>query len=65
MVWLGKVSTFWLGLIMAHVGGGFLYLATHAVVGEMLKHGKKLVLTSFSIGVGLIAVLNIGLRAIG
>src|SRR6478609_2035413 len=22
MLWLGKVSTFWLGLIMAHVGGG-------------------------------------------
>jgi zinc transporter ZupT len=63
--WLGKVSTFWLGLVMAHVGGGFLYLATHAVVGEMLKHGRKLVLTSFSIGVGLIAVLNIGLRLFG
>ena len=47
---------------MAHVGGGFLYLATHAVVGEMLKHGKKLVLTSFSIGVALIAILNVGLR---
>jgi zinc and cadmium transporter len=59
---LGKVSTFWLGLIMAHVGGGFLYLATHAVLGEMLKHGKKLVLTSFFIGVGLIAVLNVALR---
>jgi zinc and cadmium transporter len=65
MLWLGKVSTFWLGLIMAHVGGGFLYLATHAVVGEMLKHGKKLVLTSFSIGVALIAILNIGLRSLG
>jgi ZIP family zinc transporter/zinc and cadmium transporter len=65
MLWLGKVSTFWLGLIMAHVGGGFLYLATHAVVGEMLKHSKKLVLTSFSIGVALIAVLNVGLRIIG
>src|SRR6267143_1585801 len=65
ILWLGKVSTFWLGLIMAHVGGGFLYLATHAVVGETLKHGKKLVLTSFLIGVALIAVLNIGLRLAG
>ena len=62
---LAKISTFWLGLIMAHVGGGFFYLAAHAVLGEMLKHGKKLVLTSFSAGVALIAVLNIGLRAIG
>jgi zinc and cadmium transporter len=65
MVWLGKVSAFWLGLILAHVGGGFLYLATHAVLGEMLKHGKRLVLTSFSIGVALIAILNVALRAIG
>jgi ZIP family zinc transporter/zinc and cadmium transporter len=62
---LTNVSTFWLGLIMAHVGGGFIYLAAHAVLGEMLKHGKKLVLTSFSLGVALIAVLNIGLRLIG
>src|SRR6266540_6628099 len=62
---LTKVSTFWLGLIMAHVGGGFLYLAAHAVLGEMLKHGKNLVLTSFSAGIALIAVLNFGLRALG
>ena len=59
---LTNISTLWLGLIMAHVGGGFIYLATHAVVGEMLKHGKKLVLTSFALGVALIGVLNIGLR---
>ena len=57
-----SISTLWLGLIMAHVGGGFIYLATHALVGEMLKHGKRLVLTSFALGVVLIAVLNIGLR---
>jgi len=62
---LAKVSTFWLGLIMAHVGGGFLYLAAHAVLGEMLKHGKKLVVTSFSVGVALIGLLNIGLRLLG
>jgi len=65
ILWLGKVSSFWIGLIMAHVGGGFLYLATHAVLGEMLKHGKKLVLTSFSIGVALIAILNVALRLAG
>src|SRR5262245_8470634 len=65
MLWLGKVSTFWVGLIMAHVGGGFLYLATHAVIGEMLKHDKKLVLTSFSIGIVLIAILNVALRLVG
>src|SRR5947199_3360275 len=62
---LANISTFWLGLIMAHVGGGFIYLAVHAVLGEMLKHGKKLVLTSFLAGVTLIAVLNIGLRIAG
>jgi zinc transporter ZupT len=59
---LAKASTFWLGLVMAHVGGGFFYLAAHALLGEMLKHGKQLVLTSFLIGVGLIWVLNILLK---
>jgi zinc transporter ZupT len=62
---LTNTSILWLGLIMAHVGGGFIYLAIHAVVGEMLKHGKKLVLTSFALGVALIAVLNVALRVIG
>ena len=62
---LANISTFWLGLIMAEVGGGFIYLAAHAVLGEMLKHGKKLVLTSFALGVALIALLNIGLRVLG
>ena len=60
---LASRSTFWLALFMAHVGGGFLYLAAHAVLGEMVKHGKGLVLKSFSLGVGLIGGLNILLRA--
>ena len=62
---LANISTFWLGLIMAEVGGGFIYLAAHAVLGEMLKHGKQLVLASFSVGFALIALLNIGLRLLG
>src|SRR3989449_10931317 len=59
---LANMSTVWLGLIMAEVGGGFIYPAARAVLGEMLKHGKKLVLTSFALGVALIALLNVGLR---
>src|SRR5438046_2862631 len=62
---LANTSTFWLGLFMANVGGGFLYLAGHAVLGEMLKHGKELVLTSFSLGVALIGILNVCLRMLG
>ena len=62
---LTQISTLWLGLIMAYVGGGFVYLAIHAVLGEMLRHGKKLVLTSFALGGALIAVLNVGLRMFG
>src|SRR5215467_2338276 len=61
-LFLTEISSLWLGLTMAHVGGGFVYLALHAVLGEMLKHGKELVLTSFALGVALIAILNVGLR---
>lgn len=62
---LANISTFWLGLIMAWVGGGFVYLAAHALLGEMLKHGKQFVMTSFAAGVALIAILNIALRVLG
>jgi zinc transporter ZupT len=62
---LTNASAFWLGLTMAHIGGGFIYLAAHAVLGEMLRHGKRLVLTSFALGIVLIAVLNLGLRMMG
>jgi hypothetical protein len=47
---------------MAHVGGGFIYLAAHAILGEMMKHGKALVVTSFFAGFALIGALNICLR---
>jgi zinc transporter ZupT len=62
---LTGISSVWIGLILAYVGGGFVYLAVHAVLGEMLKHGKKLVLTSFVLGVVLIAILNVALRIMG
>jgi zinc transporter ZupT len=59
---LGKTSLFWLALLLAHVGGGFIYLAAHAVLGELMRHGKTLVLTSFVIGVTMIGCLSIWLK---
>jgi zinc transporter ZupT len=58
MGWLffPHASPFWISVALAHAGGGFIFLATHAIVGEILKHHKALVLTGFGIGVGLIGV---------
>lgn len=53
------VSPFWLDIVLAHAGGGFLFLAVHAVLGEMLKHGKKFVLTGFFAGLLLIGVMRL------
>jgi len=54
---LRSASNFWLALALANAGGGFLYLAAHAVLGEILRHHKTLVLASFGIGFGVIAAL--------
>ncbi len=44
----------WVGLTMAHIAGGFVFLAFHAVMGEMLKNHKRLVIISFITGMFLI-----------
>ncbi len=61
-VFFRGISSFWLDAVVAHVGGGFLFLAIHAVLGEILKHHKALVLICFAIGFGLIATLTMLLR---
>lgn len=58
-------ATFWLWAVLAHVGGGFIYLATHAVLGELVKHGKAPVLVSFAAGAALIGLLNLLVRFAG
>jgi zinc transporter ZupT len=58
---LPHVSGVWIDLVLAHVGGGFIYLAVHAVFGELVKHGKKMVLISFLAGIFLIIALNLAL----
>jgi zinc and cadmium transporter len=56
------VSTVWLDATVAQVGGGFLFLAVHAVFGEILKHHKALVLAYFALGFGTIGALTCVLR---
>ena len=57
-----QISGIWLDLILAHVGGGFIFLAFHAVFGELLKHSRTLVFVNFFSGIALIAALNLILR---
>jgi zinc transporter ZupT len=54
--------TLTLALMLANAGGGFLYLAIHAVLGEILKQHKTLVLVSFAAGFGVITALIIFLH---
>jgi len=65
LLFLKSVSQFWLALALAHAGGGFFFLATHAVIGEILKHHKALVLTSFGTGFGAIGLFTVLLRLFG
>jgi zinc transporter ZupT len=45
---------YWMGILMAHIAGGFVFLAMHAILGEMLKNHKALVTISFISGLVLI-----------
>jgi zinc transporter ZupT len=62
LLFLGHISLFWLAAVVAHAGGGFLFLAIHAVLGEILKHHKALVLANFAVGFATIGILTLLLR---
>jgi zinc transporter ZupT len=55
-IFFPHASSFWIAAALAHAGGGFVFLATHAIIGEILKHHKALVLGCFGAGVSLIGV---------
>jgi len=59
---LQRISPAWLDAIVAHVGGGFVFLAAHAILGEILKHHKALVLSNFATGLSAIGFLALFLR---
>ncbi|HLH56272.1 MAG TPA: ZIP family metal transporter [Verrucomicrobiae bacterium] len=60
--WLQRIDPVWLYAVIAHVGGGFVFLACHAVLGEIIKHHKRLVLFNFGIGLAGIGLVKLLLR---
>ena len=54
---LRSASPFWLSIALANAAGGFLYLALHAVLGEIFKHHKGLVIGFFVAGFGVVSAL--------
>ena len=61
-IFFPNASAFWLAIALAHAGGGFLFLATHAMLGEIVKEHKGLVLGSFGAGLALIGGFAFWLR---
>ncbi len=59
---LRGVNAVWVDLVVAHAGGGFLFLALHAVLGELYRHHKALVLLNFALGLLVIGGLTLILR---
>ncbi len=52
------ISFFWISIMMAHIAGGFIYLAIHAVLGEMIRNHKTLVISSLIVGFLLILFVH-------
>jgi zinc transporter ZupT len=61
-LFLRNVAAFWLDAALAHVGGGFLFLVAHAVLGEVFRRHRALVLTNFALGLGAAGTLAFLLR---
>ncbi len=48
----------WFNLILIHAGGGFIFLALHALLNEARKHSAVLPLAFFAAGAALIAFIH-------
>ncbi len=52
----GVEQSKWFYWTMAHIGGGFVYLAFHAVLNESREHSPRFILSFFLAGVALISL---------
>jgi zinc transporter ZupT len=48
----------WGGVILAHVGGGFIFIVLHALLSEVIKHHPRWTILAAILGAGSILVLG-------
>lgn len=49
----------WFYLTLVHIGGGFIYLALHAVLNESKEHSPSYIVFFFATGIAAIALFNL------
>jgi zinc transporter ZupT len=55
-------SSKWIGYILGHVGGGFIYLVIHALLSEVVKHHPRSTILAALVGGSSIAALGLLIR---
>jgi zinc transporter ZupT len=61
----GQVPQFWMGVILAHAGGSFLYVVGFALLTEFREHEKTSIVAYLTAGFISIWLLGVALRALG
>ena len=54
----GFAASRWLDLLVVHIGGGFVYLALHAAIGEAEEHSPRFIFLFFLTGMILMGWLH-------
>lgn len=64
-IFFSNIPLFFAGIILSFIGGGFLYLVIHAMLGEMFKHEKKSILTYATIGFVMFGMISFAVELLG
>jgi zinc transporter ZupT len=52
-------STRWIGYVLGHVGGGFVFLVIHALLSEVIKHHPRSTVFAALLGAASIGIVSI------
>jgi len=62
---VGGISSFWMGMVLAHAGGSFLYVVGFALFTELQEHEKAPVVVYTALGFAAMAVTGLTLEHTG